>query len=90
MCSSDLEAAYTLMEGVASAADIDQALKLGAGHPLGPLELADLVGLDICLAIMQTLYTEFGDSKYRPCPLLKKMVRANKLGHKTGAGFYQY
>lgn len=84
------EAAYTLMEGVASAADIDQALKLGAGHPLGPLELADLVGLDICLAIMQTLYTEFGDSKYRPCPLLKKMVRANKLGHKTGAGFYQY
>ena len=84
------EGAFILMEGVASAEDIDTAMKLGANHPMGPLELGDLVGLDICLAIMETLYKEFGDSKYRPCPLIKKMVRAGKLGRKTGEGFYKY
>ena len=84
------EAAFILMEGVASAEDIDTAMKLGANHPMGPLELGDLVGLDICLAIMETLYNEFGDSKYRPCPLMRKMVRAGKLGRKTGEGFYKY
>ncbi|MDR3363581.1 MAG: 3-hydroxybutyryl-CoA dehydrogenase [Clostridiales Family XIII bacterium] len=77
-------------EGVATAADIDEAMKLGANHPMGPLALGDLVGLDVCLAIMETLYTEFGDSKYRPHPLLRKMVRGGKLGRKSGEGFYQY
>ena len=77
-------------EGVASAADIDEAMKLGANHPMGPLALGDLVGLDVCLAIMETLYTEFGDSKYRPHPLLRKMVRGGKLGRKTGEGFFKY
>ena len=84
------EAAYALMEGVASAADIDAAMKLGAGHPMGPLALGDFIGLDICLAIMETLYKEFGDTKYRPCPLLRKMVRAGRLGKKSGAGFFDY
>ncbi len=84
------EAAYTLMEGVASATDIDSAMKLGAGHPMGPLALGDFIGLDICLAIMETLYKEFGDTKYRPCPLLRKMVRAGRLGKKSGAGFFDY
>jgi len=84
------EAMFTLMEGVASAEDIDAAMKLGAGHPMGPLALADMIGLDICLAIMQTLHKEFGDDKYRPCPLLVKMVRAGKLGRKTGEGFLTY
>lgn len=84
------EAMFTLMEGVANAADIDASMKLGAGHPMGPLALADMVGLDICLAIMQTLHKEFGDDKYRPCPLLVKMVRAGKLGRKTGEGFFTY
>ncbi len=84
------EAAYTLMEGVASAADIDAAMKLGAGHPMGPLALGDFIGLDVCLAIMETLYREFGDTKYRPCPLLRKMVRAGRLGKKSGAGFFDY
>jgi 3-hydroxybutyryl-CoA dehydrogenase len=79
-----------LADGVASAADIDEAMKLGANHPIGPLALGDLVGLDVCLAIMETLHTEYGDDKYRPHTLLRKMVRANKLGRKTGEGFYNY
>ncbi len=84
------EGMYCLMEGVANAADIDTSMKFGAGHPMGPLALADMIGLDICLKIMETLYSEFGDPKYRPCPLLVKMVRANKLGRKTGEGFFVY
>ena len=84
------EAMYALMEGVANAEDIDTSMKYGAGHPMGPLALADMIGLDICLKIMETLHKEFGDSKYRPCPLLIKMVRAGKLGRKTGEGFFVY
>lgn len=84
------EAIYTLMEGVATAEDIDSVMKLGMNHPMGPLTLADFIGLDVCLAIMNVLYNGFQDSKYRPCPLLKKMVAANKLGRKTGEGFYKY
>lgn len=84
------EGMYALMEGVANAADIDTSMKFGAGHPMGPLALADMIGLDICLAVMQTLHKEFGDSKYRPCPLLVKKVRANQLGMKTGEGFFKY
>jgi 3-hydroxybutyryl-CoA dehydrogenase len=84
------EGMYALMEGVANAADIDTSMRFGAGHPMGPLALADMIGLDICLKIMETLYKEFGDPKYRPCPLLVKMVRANKLGRKTGEGFFKY
>jgi len=84
------EATFLLSEGVASAEDIDTAMKLGANHPIGPLALADLIGLDVCLAIMNTLYDEFKDSKYRACPLLTKMVRAGQLGRKTGQGFYDY
>lgn len=79
-----------LADGVATREDIDEAMKLGANHPMGPLALADLIGLDVCLAIMEVLYTEFGDSKYRPHPLLRKMVRANLLGRKTCRGFYDY
>lgn len=84
------EAVFTLAEGVASAEDIDTAMKLGANHPIGPLALADMIGLDVCLAVMETLYEGFGDSKYRPCPLLRKMVLAGYLGRKTGRGFFQY
>ena len=84
------EAAGILYEGVASAEDIDTAMKLGANHPMGPLALGDLVGLDVVLAIMDVLYTETGDSKYRAHPLLRKMVRGGKLGQKTGCGFFDY
>jgi 3-hydroxybutyryl-CoA dehydrogenase len=84
------EAIFTLMEGVASAEDIDTVMKLGMNHPMGPLTLADFIGLDVCLAILEVLYTGFNDSKYRPCPLLKKMVAAEKLGRKTGEGFFKY
>ena len=84
------EAAFIKMEGVSDIAGIDTAMKLGANHPMGPLELGDFVGLDICLAIMDVLYKETGDSKYRACPLLRKMVRAGHLGCKSGRGFYVY
>jgi 3-hydroxybutyryl-CoA dehydrogenase len=84
------EAVFALMEGVASKEDIDTVMKLGMNHPMGPLTLADFIGLDVCLAIMEVLYKGFNDSKYRPCPLLKKMVAANKLGRKTGEGFFKY
>ena len=84
------EAVYCLYEGIADAEAIDTVMKLGMNHPMGPLALADLIGLDTCLFIMQRLYTGFSDSKYRPCPLLIKMVEANKLGRKTGEGFYKY
>lgn len=77
-------------DGIASVEDIDNAMKLGANHPMGPLALGDLIGLDVCLAIMEVLYNEFGDDKYRPHPLLRKMVRAGLLGRKTGEGFYKY
>jgi len=84
------EAVFALMEGVASAEDIDTVMKLGMNHPMGPLTLADFIGLDVCLAIMDVLYTGYNDSKYRPCPLLKKMVAAQKLGRKTSEGFFKY
>jgi len=84
------EAIFTLMEGIASAEDIDTVMKLGMNHPMGPLALADFIGLDVCLSIMEVLNNGFSDSKYRPCPLLKKMVSANKLGRKTSEGFFKY
>ncbi|MFO8044270.1 MAG: 3-hydroxybutyryl-CoA dehydrogenase [Halomonas sp.] len=84
------EAAFLLQEGVASAEDIDESMKLGAAHPLGPLALADLIGLDVCLSIMEVLQEGFGDPKYRPCPLLRRMVAAGYLGRKSGRGFHVY
>lgn len=84
------EAIYTLYEGVATKEAIDDVMKLGMNHPMGPLTLADFIGLDTCLYIMETLYEGFGDSKYRPCPLLRKYVKAGWLGKKTGRGFYEY
>lgn len=84
------EAIYTVYEGVAEPEAVDQVMKLGMNHPMGPLQLADFIGLDTCLYIMETLYEGFGDSKYRPCPLLRKYVKAGWLGKKTGRGFYSY
>jgi 3-hydroxybutyryl-CoA dehydrogenase len=84
------EAVFVLTEGVATAEDIDTGMKLGANHPMGPLALGDLIGLDVCLAIMEVLHGEFGDSKYRPAPLMRKLVRAGHLGRKTGQGFFKY
>ncbi len=84
------EAVYCLYHGVGTKEDIDTVMKLGMNHPMGPLALADLIGLDTCLAIMETLFAGFKDSKYRPCPLLRKYVEAGWLGRKTGRGFYQY
>lgn len=84
------EACFLLQDGVATAQDIDTAMKLGANHPMGPLALGDLIGLDVCLAIMDTMFNETHDSKYRACPLMRKMVRAGLLGRKTSRGFYEY
>jgi 3-hydroxybutyryl-CoA dehydrogenase len=84
------EALFVLAEGVATAEDIDAGMKLGCNQPIGPLALADMIGLDVCLAVMEVFLAEFGDSKYRPCPLLKEMVAAGRLGRKTGQGVYTY
>lgn len=90
LCPMMNEAAYLVMEGIAVPEDIDTAMKLGANHPIGPLALADLVGIDVLLAIMETLYAEFADEKYRPCPLLREMVHRGHLGRKSGQGFFKY
>ncbi|NLC15466.1 MAG: 3-hydroxybutyryl-CoA dehydrogenase [Firmicutes bacterium] len=90
LCPMLNEAAYLLMEGVASAEDIDTAMKLGANHPMGPLSLADLIGIDVLYAIMDTLHKDFGDDKYKPCPLLKEMIDKGHLGRKAGQGFFKY
>ena len=84
------EAVYAYSEGLASAEEIDLAMQLGLSHPIGPLRLADLIGIDVCLYVMDVMYREFSDSKYRPCPLLRKMVDAGRLGRKSGRGFYEY
>lgn len=84
------EAVFCLYEGVATAENIDGVMKLGMNHPMGPLALADLIGLDVCLAILEVLHDGFGDPKYRPCPLLRRLVDAGHLGRKSGRGFYSY
>jgi len=84
------EAIYAHVEGVGTVEAIDNVMKLGMGHPMGPLTLADLIGLDVCLAILEVMHEQLGDPKYRPCPLLRKMVHAGYLGRKTGRGFYKY
>jgi len=84
------EAIYTLHEGVAGVEEIDTVMKLGMAHPMGPLQLADFIGLDVCKSILEVLYNGFGNPKYAPCPLLNNMVQAGKLGRKSGEGFYKY
>jgi 3-hydroxybutyryl-CoA dehydrogenase len=84
------EAIFALMEGVASKEDIDQVFRLGMHHPMGPLALADFIGLDVCLSILEVLHEGLGDPKYRPCPLLRRMVDAGHVGRKRGRGFYEY
>ena len=84
------EAVFCLMEGVATKEGIDTVMKLGMAHPMGPLTLADLIGLDVCLDILEVLHRGLGDDKYRPCPLLRRMVAAGRLGRKSGKGFYEY
>jgi 3-hydroxybutyryl-CoA dehydrogenase len=84
------EAVFCLMEGVATRESIDTVMKLGMNHPMGPLALADLIGLDVCLDILEVLHSGLGDDKYRPCPLLRRMVAAGRMGKKSGKGFYEY